>query len=803
MFKNYLTIALRNLLRHKGYSAINVLGLAIGIACCVLILLYVQDELSYDQHHEKKDRIYRLVESATVAGRPIEAAVTPPPWAPVLAKDYPIIEAFTRIKPPNSRWLIRYKENRFYERYFVFADSSVFDIFTIPFVQGDSKSALADPHTVVLSESMAEKYFGEENPIGKVITGDDLYQFTVTGIMRDMPTNGHFRFDFLASYASLAPNNLYNEPSSMQSQGFNHTLYTYILLKEGAVPDDLEKELPGFLENYLGEMLKAVGLEARPYLQPITDIHLHSNLEAEIAPNSNIRYVYIFSSLAAFILLIACVNFMNLSTARSARRAQEVGMRKVLGAHRNQLIKQFTGESILVSIIALFIALGLVHLLLPQFSLLSGKTLVMDYGSAWLVPALAAIAVFTGLVAGGYPAFVLSSFRPVAVLTGALKAGASNSLLRRMLITIQFVVSIVMIVGTVVVLRQSDYMRNKNMGFEKENVVVIRLPDEEAVKGYPAYRNVILQYPEITYVTSSTSVPGQTSNLTLVTPEGIPVEESPLYQMIWADYDFVETLGIRIVSGRTFSREFGSDSTACLINEAAVRSLGWETPIGKTFRNPGASEDTPSFHVIGVMGDFHNQSLHQRIEPLMVRLISAPTSIMVVKMSVDEASRGLEILQEQWRKTYPGHPAMDYAFLAEDLERLYVDEQRLGSVFVAGAVLSILIACLGLLGLSSFMAEQRTKEIGVRKVLGATISNVILLLSKDFTKLVLLAFVIGAPAGYYVMQAWLEDFPYRIEPGLGVFLFAGFSTLLVAWLTVAYQAFKAATTNPAEAVHAK
>ena len=804
MFRNYLTVALRNLLGHKGYSAINVLGLAIGIACAVLILLYVQDELSYDQYHAKKDRIYRLVESATVGGRSIEAAVTPAPWAPVLAKDYPVIEQITRIKPPNSRWLIQYKENRFYERYFVFADSSVFDIFTFPLVQGDAKTALADPHTVVLSESMADKYFGDENPIGKVITGDGLYEFTVTGVMRDMPKNTHFHFDFLASYASLAPNNLYNEPSTMQNQGFNHyNLYTYLMLREGYTPEVLEKELPGFLDKYLGERLKTMGVVARPYLQPITDIHLYSNLEAEIAANSSIRYVYIFSSLAVFILLIACVNFMNLSTARSARRAQEVGIRKVLGAHRKQLIKQFTGESILVSIVALVIALGLVHLLLPQFSLLSGKTLAMDYQSTWLVPILAAIALVTGIVAGGYPAFILSSFRPVAVLTDALKAGASHSLLRKILITFQFAISILMIVGTIVVLDQLEYMQNKQLGFDEDNLVVVRLPDEEAIKGYPAYRDAVMQYPEILNASSSTSVPGSLPSLSLVTPEGVQPDQSPLYQLIWTNYDFVETLDIKLVAGRTFSRAFGSDSTACLINEAAVRALGWEDPIGRTFRLTAAADETPALNVIGVMEDFHNQSLHQPIEPLMILMKSEPSAFMVIRIQGTNVSRGLEVLQEQWRQTYPGHPDMDYSFLDDDLVQLYRDEQRLGSVFIAGAMLSILIACLGLLGLSSFMAEQRTREIGIRKVLGATITNVILLLSRDFTKLILLAFVVGAPAGYYVMQVWLEDFPYRIELGLGVFVFAGLAALLVAWLTVGYQAFKAATANPAEAVKAE
>ena len=800
MFQNYLTIALRNLLGHKGYSAINVLGLAIGMASCVLILLYVQDELSFDQYHAKKDRIYRIAESATITGRSIEAAVTPPSWAPVLARDYPEIEQFTRIKPPNSRWLIRHGDNRFYERYFVFADSSVFDVFTLPLVQGDASTALAEPHTVVVSESMADKYFGDENPIGKVITGDGLYEFTVTGIMRDMPVNSHFHFDFLASFASLAPNNLYySDPDNIQNSGFNHDLYTYLLLREGTTREEMESRFRPFLDKYLGELLKSAGIEADPYLQPLTDIYLYSNLEAEIRANSDIRYVYIFASLAVFILVIACVNFMNLSTARSARRAQEVGIRKVLGAQRLQLIRQFIGESVLLSLLALIIALVLVHLLLPQFNLPSGKALEMDYRSNWLVPALAVIVLFVGLAAGGYPAFLLSSFRPVAVLTGALKTGASHSVLRKVLITFQFSISILMMAGTAVVFSQLEFMKNKRLGFESEHLAVVRMPDEEAVNGYPAYKNAVLQYPEIQQVSTSSSVPGTQVSLNLLTPEGVPPDQSPVFHTIWADFDFVETMEIELAAGRTFDTAFATDSSACLINETAVRALGWEDPIDKTFRFAGSSETAPSHRVIGVMKDFHQNSLRQPIEPLMI-LFNAPGPFMVIRIRGEDLQRGLEILQDQWRLTYPNHPAMEISFLDANLAQLYTAEQRLGNVFIAGAALSMLIACLGLLGLSSYMAEQRTREIGIRKVLGATISNVMMLLSADFTKLVLLAFVIGAPVGYYVMQAWLEDFPYRIEPGLGLFFLAGLAALLVAWLTVGYQAFKAATANPADAV---
>ncbi|MCY3554300.1 MAG: ABC transporter permease [Gemmatimonadetes bacterium] len=800
MFRNYLTVILRNLLRHRGYLAINVLGLAIGIASCVLVMLYVQDELSYDQHHEKKDRIYRLAISETAGGKPDEWAMSPPPWAPVLASEFPEIEHFTRIKPPNTGWLVRYGDKRSYEKYFVFADSSVFDIFTIPLVQGNPETALAEPHTVVVSAAMVDKYFGDENPIGKVIAADDRYMFTVTGIMRDMPENSHFHADFLASFATMAVDGIYFEPTTMQD--LSSSMYTYLLLKEGRASEDLEKKLPQFLERHVGEQLKSLGMEMRPFLQPLTDIHLHSHLKLEIEANSDIRYVYIFSLLAAFILLIACVNFMNLATARSIRRAQKVGIRKVLGAHRVHLIKQFMGESVFFSLIALIVALGSVHLLLPQFNQLSGKALEMDYQTTWLIPALGTIALFTGIAAGGYPALVLSSFRPVAVLSGESKAGVSQSFLRKSLITFQFIVSIIMIIGTGAVIGQVEYMRNKELGFDKEHVVVLRLPDREAVLGYPVFKREVMQFPEIVNVSSSASVPGTAPSLNSILPEGFSEDQMPLVATIWADFDFVETLDIELKSGRSFSRAFTSDNNAVVINETAARSFEWEDPIGKTFRHPGAPDTAPSRNVIGVVSDFHHQSLHQRIEPLIIMYWSEGR-FMVVKLQGQNLSRGLEILHAQWRETYPDHPAMDFYFLDEDLQRQYVAEQRLGSVFVAGAVLSILIACMGLLGLASYLTEQRTREIGIRKVLGASISNVIVQLSGDFTKLILIAFAIGAPAGYFGMQTWLENFPYRIELSQWIFMFAGLAVLLITWLTVGYHTLKTATANPADALRAE
>ena len=801
MFNNYMKVVIRNLLKHKGYLVTNVFGLAVGIASCVLIVLYIQDELSFDQYHENKDRIYRLAVSETAGDKVDEWAMSPAPWAPVLVQDYPEIENVTRVRPPASRWLIRHEEKRFYEADFVFVDSTFVDLFSIHLIRGDAKTALAEPHTVVLSASVAEKYFGDGNPIGEVITGDNRYEFTVTGVMQDIPDNSHFHFDFLASFASLTANGLYGEPSTMQNH--NHSLYTYLMLREGAVPEALELKLSGFLEKYLGERLETLGIELRPFLQPLTEIHLNSNLRGELEANSDILYVYLFSTLAGFVLLIACINYMNLSTARSARRAHEVGIRKVLGSHQVQLIKQFMSESVLFSLLALVVALGLVHLLLPQFNLLSGKSLELNYGSSWLVPTLVAITFVTGIAAGGYPAFVLSSFRPIAVLTGSLKAGTSHSLLRKTLITFQFAVSIIMIIGTVVVLYQLEYMQNKKLGFDKDHVVIVRLPDPEAIEGYQTFKNAVLKYPDIINMSSATSVPGTEASRSLILPEGYQEDQSTNVRTIYADFDFLETLGITMKSGRSFSREFGSIDNAILINEAAVRAFGWDDPVGKTFRFPGPRGASPPLEVNGVMRDFHNQSLHQPIEPLMIMLSPWTSSFLVIRIDGNESSRGLELLQEQWRQTYPNHPAMDYSFLDQDLEQLYHVERRLGSVFVAGSMLSIVIACLGLLGLLSFMSEQRIKEFAIHRVVGASVLNIVFLLSKDSMVLIFLAFIIGAPIGYYNMNAWLEDFPYRVDLSVWVFMFSGITVLALAWLTVGYHALKAATANPINALHAE
>ena len=799
MFRSYLKIAVRNLRKHSAYSVINVLGLAVGMACCVLIILFVQDELSYDRYHEKSDRIFRITESGIVGGKPLELAVTPPLWGPTLTRDYPEVVDWVRLQPPQSRWLIRYEDTRFYEKGFIHADSSVFEIFSFPLVSGNPKTALAAPNTAVISESMAAKYFGDEDPLGKTITADAMYTYSITGVMRDIPQNTHFQCDFLASFATLEAAN----PITFErGGGLSHQVYTYLLLQEGYDPADLAEKIPGFLDKYIGEQLKSFGLTLNPYLTPVADIHLYSNVEDELGANSDIRYVYIFSSLAFVILLIACINFMNLATARSAHRAQEVGMRKVLGAYRSQLIGQFIGESMLLSAIALVTAIGLVYTLLPLFNNLAGKQLELAFASSWLLPALVGIALSVGVLAGGYPAFFLSSFRPVAVLQGALKAGASNAILRKILVVVQFAISIAMIVGTGAVYSQLNYMQNKSLGFDREHVILIPMPDEAVAKGYDAFKNALQQYPAIVHVGTSLNVPGGRPGIDVIRPEGVPEDQSPTFQLNAADYDYVDAVGLDIIEGRNFSREFSTDSTACLINEAAVRSLRWDNPIGKEFFRLGGPPDPRPLKVIGVLRDFHNRSLHQPIEPFIL-YFSGPQAphFMVVKVHGEDLSGTLGILQDQWSTTFPNHPPMEHSFLDEDFEKQYMAEQRMGSVFVAVAILSITIACLGLFGLASFMAEQRTKEIGVRKVLGATVSDIVVLLSRDFTRLVAVAFIVGAPVIYFVMNEWLQEFPYRTDMSIWLFVAAGLAAFLIAGITVGYQALKAAWTNPADALH--
>jgi len=805
MLKSYLKVSLRNLQRHKGFSIINILGLAIGMACCILILQYVWDEQSYEQNHARADQIYRLVTEAEIGGRLINTALSPPSWGPTLVQDYPEVLQMVRIKTPNSRWLIKHEEKEFWEKGFYFVDESIFEVFSFTFVQGDPRTALSEPNTVVITESVASRYFGDEDPIGKVFDGEGFIFPRVTGVIKDFVGNTHFHGDFFTSMRTLVPTedvNLYGDLYNVdfQSQGLNFAVYTYLLLQKGVPSSVLEAKIPGFVETYLGQQLRRRGGEIRPYLQPVADIHLHSNLDGEIESNSDISYVYIFSALALIIILIACINFMNLATARSASRAREVGMRKVVGASRSDIVKQFIGDAMLLAMISLALALVMVHLSLPVFNTVSGKQMVMDYGSGILPLSLVGITLAVGIVAGSYPAFFLSSFIPISVLKGSLRAGSTNVRMRKGLVILQFSMAIVMMVSTYVVFDQLTFLRERDLGFEKEHIINIPLANIDMANGYTDYKTAILQHPDILSATGSSALPGGLLGIVNLRPIARDDETGVTLNTVRADIDFIETLGIEMIAGRAFSLDFPSDAeNGVVLNETAVRAFGWDDPIGQELVIVGRNTDQ-TLRVIGVTNDFHFRSLHRKIEPLVL-VLSEPQSLWFgsIRVSGRNLSGTLDFLSTTWSEVFPEFP-YEYSFLDEDFDLQYVAEQRLQSIFGAFSLFSIFITCLGLFALASFTAEQRTKEISIRKVMGASVSGLALMLARDFTWLVLIAFGPAAILAYLAMHRWLQSFAYHIDLGIAPFLMAGIAALVITVLSVNYQSIKAALANPVDSL---
>jgi putative ABC transport system permease protein len=798
MFKNYLKIAFRNLLGHKGYTFINVAGLAVGMACCILILLYVRYELSYDRYHDQADRIYRVSLHGRLAGNDVNVTYTCVPLAPTLVNEYPEVLHATRLRRAYRTILVSIGDRRFNEERVFYADSTYFSVFTLPLILGDPKTALSAPNSVVLTRETANKYFGEENPIGKTLTFDNSTDYLVTAVSENVPPNSHFHFDFLASFVSL--------DYHTSTVWISNNLQTYVVLKENASASQLIAKLPGLVSKYVAPQIQqAMGISFDAFiegggkygysLQPVTDIHLYSKLDDEIEPGSSAAFVTIFSLIALFILILACINFMNLATARSANRAKEVGLRKVVGSNQFQLVRQFLIESILLSATALVLAVILVELFLPAFNNLAAKQIETNYfGKGSLLPGLVIITLLVGLLAGSYPAFFLASFQPISVLKG--KSMAGSSVLRSGLVVFQFVISISLIIATFVVYSQLQYIRNKELGFDKEQVVVIQRAAALGDQLY-AFQSEVKQFPGILSTTATMHLPGRPVDTNAYKPEGTSESEGYLVMAFAVGYDFVETLGIELAAGRSFSRDFSTDSTALIINEAAVEKFGWADAVGKTIIEPDP-EGPGVAQVIGVMKDFHFESLHDEIRPALLRLGTVPRFI-AVRISGGDIPGTLAHLGERWSELAPNQP-FEYTFLDEDFDRLYRTDQRVGKIFGTFSVLGILVACLGLFGLASFSAEQRTKEIGIRKTLGASISNIILLLSKEFTTLVVISFLIASPLAYFAMSKWLQNFAYRTDIGILTFIAAGGLALLVAWFTVSYQSIKAALANPVEAL---
>ncbi len=798
MIKNYLKIAYRNIRKHLGYSLINVTGLAIGMACCILILLFVFDELSYDKFHENHDRIYRVTRKWFNADGVVNLHLghVAPPVAPLLENDFPEILHAVRLVGVDG--LLVGTEAAFYEESrFFFAEEDVFDVFTLDMVAGDPTTALKDPFCVVITDEMAERYFGSQDPMGKSITiqaADQRADMKVTGVMKPIRHNSHFHADFLGSFKTYEA---VVGDEEMQRWASNNYA-TYLLMQEGYDIGRLKSQLDPFIDRHMSQgMSEKTKLE----LQRLTDIHLYSHLDSEIEANSDITYVYVFSIIALFILLIACVNFMNLATARSAGRAKEVGLRKVIGAQRPQLIRQFLSESIMTAIISLLIAIGIVLLVLPPFSQFLGRDLNLNLSTnVSLFLSLFLIAIMVGLVAGIYPAVFLSAFKPIRILKGRLEAGKKGLSFRTVLVVFQFAISIALIVCVGVVSNQLEFMRTRNLGFDEEHVVV--LPGSPAIhERLESFKTRLLQNPNILGVSAASRVPSGR----LLDSSGARVLSGETSQpisfriaMVMVDYDYIPTFRMEMAAGRNFSREMGTDpEQAFILNETAVKRIGWdsvEDAIGKGF-----AYGRRSGQIIGVVKDFHFESLHQEISPIVMFMAASVHNKISVRIGPENIPRTMAFLKDNWAEMRPNFP-FSYYFIDENFDQLYKSEEKLGRIFGYFAFLSVLIGCLGLFGLASYSAERRTKEIGIRKVLGASAAGITYLLSKEFTKWVLLANVVAWPAAYLIMSRWLQNFAYRSGIGLGTFILAGGVALAIAFLTVAYQAVKASIADPISAL---
>ncbi|NUM78474.1 ABC transporter permease, partial [candidate division KSB1 bacterium] len=672
------------------------------------------------------------------------------------------------------------------------------------------KTALAEPNSIVITEAMAEKYFGSDSPLGKVLRYDNRADYKVTGVLKNLPTNSHLRLDMLVS--------LNTRPESENPRWISNSYYTYVLMRAGNSPAALEAKFPSLVRKYVAPQIEAVlgqsydqavaaGARWGYFLEAVPDIYLHSRVENQIGATSDINYLYILTAIALFILLIAGINFMNLATARSANRAKEVGMRKVLGSVRLQLVKQFLSESVLLAFMALLIALLLIELLLPAFNRLAEKELPLYvFANAGFVSSLAGVALITGLLAGIYPALVLSAFQPIAVLKGSLKAGAKSPWLRSTLVVLQFAISIILLIGTGVVFKQLDYMRSKRLGFNKEQVVVLPIETATGLRNYESFREQLLQNPNFVKVAAASGVPGRIENDTAHRLEGAPEEVVYPLQIFRGSVDLISTLEIEMAAGRAFSRDFISDtSEACIINETAARLMGMtpQSAIGKKLTQIGSTPEQSDVRtIIGVVKDFHIESLHREIKPLVMSIVPREFVNVVARIRPENIPATIAFLQEKWQAFEPGYP-FRYFFLDEDFGRLFQTEERQSKIFGYFTVLAIFIACLGLFGLASFIAEQRTKEIGVRKVLGATATNIVGLLSKDFIRLVLIALVIASPVAWYFMQRWLQDFHYHIDMPWWAFVAAGVAAIAVTILTVSWQGIRAAMASPVQSLRSE
>ena len=799
MFKNYFKIAVRNLTKNKAFSLINIFGLAIGLTCFMFMAAFVFNELSYDKYPAQARNIYRVILSVTGNGDVAAYPMVDVAVGEGMKNAFPEIKATTRLAPVTD--FIKYNDKQFKEEKIAFADSNFLQMFCIPLIEGDTRTALVQPNSLVVSSAFAKKYFGNEDAVGKSLSVGTVHQlYKVTGVFGEIPENSHFHFD---AFLSLTSWHLTRQTWS------NVGFYTYLLLNKNTDPKKLEKKFPELVaEHVVPEIQHDMGVslaEAEKSintfvfsLQPLTDIHLYSHTKYELEPNGNIQYVYIFSALALFILLLACVNFTNLSTAKAAKRAREVGIRKVMGSMKKNLVIQFLSESVLLTLLSMLIAFGLLFLLLPYFNQLADRQIPFRFFISYqCILAMVSLMFITGIVAGIYPAFFLASFNTIKVLKGAASKGSQRNQLRSSLVVFQFFVSIALIIATIIVYQQLYFMQNKNLGYDKEQVLF--LPDARLLgKNQAAFKQQLSQNKNVIASSISRSAPGLPfMDGTEIYPKNENGNGKEIHANIYhVDEGYLKTLGIKIIGGRNFSRNFPTDSGAVVINQAMVRELGWNrtNPIGKTIVRSGQQQ----FEVIGVVADFNYASAKQEIAPLMM-MLGNNYGGLVIKINTTDVKGFLSDLKKEWDSFNP-EGALDYTFLDDNFAKLYASEIRAQKIFSAFAIIAIIIASLGLFGLSAFVIEQRTKEIGIRKVLGASIQNVLLLVSKDLLLLVGIAFLISVPVTWWAMHNWLQDFAYRVNIQWWVFLLAGSIAILISALTISFQAIKAAVANPVKSL---
>ncbi len=799
MFRNHIITAFRNLVRQKGYTLINVAGLAIGIASCLLILLFVTSELSYDRHHEKSGRIYRAGIEAVFGDSHFFSAYTSGAMKDALDYEFAEVEEACRLYHI-TRPVIRVGETSFVEDNFFWADSNFFNVFTVPLIEGDPATALSRPGTVVLSLATAQRLFGIDNPLGKTIRVNENYLLEVTGVSENMPHSSHFRYDFLASIETVIPD---------QTDNFqywvNNNLYTYLVLTENSRPDAFAEKLQQLVYKYVGpevEMVMGINIEAFEseggvynfFLEAIEDIHLFSTADHQINEGGSLTAVYFFSIIALFILVIACINFMNLATARFSGRAREIGVRKTLGSSKGNLVRQFLVESVMVSFLAMVLAITLLEITLPYFNNLTGKSFEMNYLSGWYtIPGLILFGIATGVLAGSYPAFFLSSFRPARVLKGETGTGDRSSGLRKVLVVAQFAITISLFIATFIVSGQLRYIHQKDPGYAKEGLLVLKrtqvLGDRQQT-----FRDELLSHPGVINASYCSSLPGYPPSGTSIHRHGSPPENLAQTLVIWTDEHFLETMGMSLSEGRFFLPDYATDTDASIINKPLSGILGLDEPTSESIVYPGLNLVSP---VIGVLEDANFESLHRNIRPMIIRQIGSPGWLMAIRVDGTEIPSVMAHIEQKWTE-FNGDAPFVWSFLEDDLLEHYIQEIRTRNIFEIFALLAVFIASLGLLGMASFNTERRTKEIGIRKAMGASPASVVFLLSREINILLVIASVIAWPAAWVLMTGWLDNFAYRIDPGLITFLAATLITYLIALITVGLQSFRAARLNPVD-----